>query len=195
MKHVACCTAYLCLALGITTAYAQPTPPPVDPASQPVYYAEPPVSQGTPELRDTGEDDARIAALEAEANRHPRAAYDLALRYFRGDGVQRNSYKALTWMRVAAEKGELKAQKALGRLYLTGLEEMGRDPREARTWLSLAASRGDRESKRLLAEAEAATRSDEEEYKWLNRQRPVVYSSWQSGYTYYGTWNGQSWHY
>jgi TPR repeat protein len=155
-----------------------------------------PVYQVNQDLRDTGDaGDGRMAALEAAAERQPRAAYDLALRYFRGDGVRRDSYKALTWMRAAAEKGDLNAQKALGRLYLTGLEEMGPDPREAQTWLSLAASRGDRESKRLLAKAEAARRSAEEENKVLSRWRPEVYNMWQSGYVYYGSWNGRAWNY
>jgi hypothetical protein len=149
----------------------------------------------TTELRDTGDDDGRIAALEAIARKKPRAAYDLALRFFRGDGVARDSYKALTWMRVAAEHGEFEAQKALGRLYLTGLEEMGQDAREAQIWLKLAASRGDKEARKLLAEAETARRSDEAEWKWLNRWRPVFYHSWYQGYRYYGTWNGRAWNY
>jgi len=142
-----------------------------------------------------GADDGRIAALETAAASHPRAAYDLALRYFRGDGVEGDSSRALSWMRVAAEQGDFDAQKALGRLYLTGLEGIERDPREANTWLSLAAKRGDGESARLLTEAKAASRSDKEESEWLRRWRPVVYQWWRSGYSYYGVWNGQAWNY
>ena len=72
--------------------------------------------------------DGRIAALEELARKDPRAAYDLGLRFFRGDGVRKDTYKALQWMRDAAERGHLEAQKAVGRFYLTGLEEMGSDP-------------------------------------------------------------------
>lgn len=186
-------TICLCLAFGMT-ACAQPASDGMVRVCDPIC-SDRPAYQGSPELRDAGENDFRIAALEDAAARHPRAAYDLALRYFRGDGVRKDSYKALSWMRVAAEKGDLNAQKALGRLYLTGLEEMGRDPREARTWLALAASRGDRQSKKLLAEAEAATRSEEEEYKLMNRWRTEVYNGWWSGYSYHGVWNGRSWNY
>ncbi|MCL2340498.1 MAG: sel1 repeat family protein [Proteobacteria bacterium] len=194
MKHVARCTVCLSLALGMA-ACAQPPRPTMVEVCDPVCSMRP-VDQVNQELRDTGrENDGRMAALEAEAERNPRAAYDLALRYFRGDGVRRDSYKALTWMRVAGENGNLNAQKALGRLYLTGLEEMGRDPREARTWLSLAANKGDRESKRLLAQAEAATRSLEAENKVLSQWRPQVYNMWHSGYVYYGKWNGRAWMY
>ena len=154
-----------------------------------------PVGQVNQGRRGPSVDDGRMAALEAAAAQHPGAAYDLALRYFRGDGVQRDSYRALSWMRAAAERGELDAQKALGRLYLTGLEEMGRDAREARAWLSLAAKRGDEGSARLLAEAEAVSRSAAEEYQWLRRWQPAVYRWWQSGYLYHGRWNGHAWDY
>jgi len=56
-------------------------------------------------------------------------------------------------MRDAAERGDLGAQKAVGRLYPTGLEEMGSDPREAEKSLSIAAGRGDTEAATLLVEA------------------------------------------
>ncbi len=100
--------------------------------------------------------DGRIAALEQMAARDPRAAYDLALRYFRGDGVRQDSYKSIKWMREAGERGNLDAQKALGRLYLTGMEELGADPSEAQKWLSIAASKGDKESADLLQQATVA---------------------------------------
>ncbi|MCL1980563.1 MAG: sel1 repeat family protein [Proteobacteria bacterium] len=192
-RWIARCTVCLCLAWGVV-ASAQPASEPLVRICDPIC-SDRPVGQVNQELRDVGGYDGRMAALEAEAARNPRAAYDLALRYFRGDGVRKDSYKALSWMRVAGEQGNLKAQKALGRLYLTGLEEMGRDPGEARTWLSLAASRGDRESKQLLAKAEAAKRSDEQEYKEMNRWRSEVYNGWYSGYQYYGRWNGRAWNY
>ena len=76
----------------------------------------------------------RAVQLIALAEKDPRAAYDLGLRFFRGDGVRQDSYQALQWMRDAAERGYLKAQTAVGRLYLMGLEEMGSDPAEAEKW-------------------------------------------------------------
>ena len=98
------------------------------------------------------DEDPRITALKEVAKREPKAAYDLGLRYFRGDGVRQDSYQALVWMREAGEHGNLQAQKALGAFYLFGLEEMGSDPAEAEKWLSIAVSRGDKESKKLLDE-------------------------------------------
>jgi TPR repeat protein len=102
----------------------------------------------------------RTAGRQANraGEKDPRAAYDLGLRYFRGDGVRQDSYQALKWMRDAAERGYLKAQTAVGRLYLMGLEEMGSDPAEAEKWLSIAAGRGDKEAKTLLAQATRQSR-------------------------------------
>ena len=136
----------------------------------------------------------RIRALETAANAEPRAAYDLGLRYFRGDGVTQDSYQALVWMRKAAERGELGAQKALGVFYLFGLEEMGSDPREAEKWLQIAADRGDGESKKLLIQARAAKKSDEDYYRWQSQWRTMYYGYWQTGYAYRGYWRGNAWY-
>jgi TPR repeat protein len=139
--------------------------------------------------------DGRVAALEAETKKDPRASYDLGLRFFRGDGVPQDSYRALQWMRDAAERGDLDAQKAVGRFYLTGLEEMGPDPREAQRWLSIAAARGDQEAAQLLAEAEEARRSEENYYRWRQRWQPLFYRSWYYDYPYRLHWNGGYWYY
>ncbi|MPV65186.1 tetratricopeptide repeat protein [Burkholderia sp. BE17] len=140
-------------------------------------------------------EDPRIVTLKQAAKTQPKAAYDLGLRYFRGDGVRQDSYQALKWMRDAAERGDLQAQKALGGFYLFGLEEMGSDPREADKWLSIAAGRGDKESKKLLELARKAKKDDEEDWKWRTQWRDVYYGYWNSGYPYYGVWNQTYWYY
>lgn len=139
--------------------------------------------------------EGRIPALEVLASKDPRAAYDLGLRFFRGDGVRQDSYRALQWMRDAAERGDLEAQKAVGRLYLTGLEEMGSDPREAEKWLTIAAGRGDKEANKLLAEATQARKSEDAYYRWSNHWRPVFYRYWYSGYRYRWGWRNGGWYY
>ena len=139
--------------------------------------------------------EGRIPALEEMARKDPRAAHDLALRLFRGDGVRRDSYKALQWMRDAAERGDLGAQKAVGRLYLTGLEEMGSDPREAEKWLTVAAGRGDEEAAELLVEASRGRQNEDAAYELRTRWRPVFYNSWYSGYRYYSRWRNGGWIY
>lgn len=139
-------------------------------------------------------EDPRVRSLQEAAKTEPRAAYDLGLRYFRGDGVRQDSYQALEWMRNAAEHGNLQAQKALGSFYLFGLEEMGPDPREAEKWLSMAVSRGDKESKKLLDEARKAKQSEDEDYKWRTQWRSVYSGYWHSGYPYFGVWRATSWY-
>ncbi|KVD88134.1 hypothetical protein WS62_17655 [Burkholderia sp. ABCPW 14] len=155
-----------------------------------------PKNQVSYELKSDGADqeDPRLAALKERAKTEPKAAYDLGLRYFRGDGVRQDSYQALAWMRKAAEHGNLQAQKALGVFYLFGLEEMGSDPREADRWLSIAASRGDKESQKLLEQARAAKQADEDDYKWRAQRRDVYYGYWYSGYPYLGVWRQSDWY-
>lgn len=149
-----------------------------------------------PNRDDNPEETRRVTALTELANKDPRAAYDLGLRYFRGDGVRQNSYQALQWMRSAGERGHPQAQMALGRFYLTGLEEMGSDPQEAEKWLSMAAGRGDKEARQLLAEATAAKKKNQAEYAdWVRLRREASYRYWHSGYSYYWTWGPSGWYY
>jgi TPR repeat protein len=148
-----------------------------------------------PKTLEEIEEANRLAALEAKAKDDPAAAYDLGLRYFRGDGVRRNSYKALQWMRDAGDRGDFEAQKALGRFYLTGLEEMGSDPQEAEKWLMIAASRGDEESAELLKGANAAKRSNQAWYQWRAHWQPIFYRYWYRGYPYRYHWRRGYWLY
>ena len=138
--------------------------------------------------------EGKIAALEQMAANDPRAAYDLALRYFRADGVRQNSYLSIKWMRDAAERGNFDAQKALGRLYLTGLGEMGADPGEAEKWLTITASRGDKEAAKLLKEATAARQSVQANYLWYDRWRPIFYNYWYYSYPYRSYWRWGRWY-
>ncbi|MDB3935258.1 sel1 repeat family protein [Granulosicoccus sp.] len=139
--------------------------------------------------------EGRMPVLEAMAKEDPRAAHDLALRLFRGDGVRRNSYEALQWMRDAAERGDLGAQKAVGRLYLTGLEEMGSDLREAEKFLTMAAGRGDTEAAELLKEASLGRQDADADYALKTKWRPRFQNSWASGYPYYSRWRNGGWRY
>lgn len=138
--------------------------------------------------------DRASSALLSLAASDPRAAYDLGLRYFRGDGVAQDSYQALQWMRSAAERGDLEAQKALGGLYLGGLEEMGADPQEAEKWLAMAAGRGDQESMQLLAQARAAKNSEAAYFKWKTDWREMTLRYWYSAYPYRSYWRDDNWH-
>lgn len=140
------------------------------------------------------EADRRLAALVAMAEQDPRAAFDLGLRYFRGDGVLQNTHQALEWMRRAGERGNLRAQSALGRFYLAGMEEMGSDPAEAERWLTLAAGRGDKEAGKLLIEAAAARKSAREAYLVREDRRKNWVAGWYTVYPYQLTWRPSGWY-
>ncbi|MDO4637191.1 MAG: sel1 repeat family protein [Lautropia sp.] len=143
----------------------------------------------------TTQEEARIAMLEKKAEQDPRAAFDLALRFFRGDGVRRDSYKALKWMRDAAERGNTKAQVALGRFYLSGFEEMGADPAEAESWLQTAAGQGDAEAGKLLETARLAKQDESEYRRWVDLNRTAWLGYWWNAYRYYTYWHAGYWYY
>lgn len=140
--------------------------------------------------------DPRRLALEAMAEKDPRAAYDLGLRFFRGDGVKKDTYLAIKWMRDAGERGDFKAAQALGRFYLFGLEEMGPDPGEAERWLMMAADKGDKEAKKLLTQARKAKAETQSDYQWRETVRKNGWvAGWYSGYAYRTYWRDGRWHY
>ncbi|MEM7527414.1 MAG: sel1 repeat family protein [Pseudomonadota bacterium] len=124
-----------------------------------------------------------LPILIPEAEADPRAAHDLAIRYWRGDGIRRNPYQGIRWMRSAADRGDVRAQAALGKLYLSGLEETGPDYAEAVKWLELAAGGGDRESRQLLAEARELRDNDPARIAWQERYTyPYWYRTRYYGY-------------
>lgn len=148
-----------------------------------------------PTRDDNPEETRRLAALAEIARKDPRAAYDLGLRYFRGDGVKRDSYQAIQWMRQAGDLGVPEAQLALGRFYLMGVEEMGSDPAEAEKWLSRATGRGDKEAEKLLTEARTAKKTEQELYQWRETNRKNWYGWWHTGYAYHWYWGPVGWYY
>lgn len=139
------------------------------------------------------EAERRRMALEQKAESDPRAAYDLGLRYLRGDGVERNTYQAIEWMRKAGDAGNGNAQFALGRLYLLGFEEMGSDPAEAEAWLSRASAKGFKEAKRLLPQAQAAKQNAHARYQAIEDERKS-WNNWYVSGPYYMTWSSSGWY-
>lgn len=139
--------------------------------------------------------DGRLQVLSAMAEQSSRAAFDLGLRYLRGDGIVRNSWNGLKWLRTAGDRGDIRAQSLLGRMYLTGFEETGADYNEAQRWLSMAADQGDRKATVLLEEAESL-RNDEDQFqtalrRWREAHTRVYwrtvrcYGEWRDDYTAY----------
>lgn len=145
--------------------------------------------QGTP---TDPEAERRLQALADLAEQNPKAAYDLGLRFLRGDGVERNTFQSIQWMRKAGEAGHVEAQYALGRLYLLGFEEMGSDPIEAEAWLTRSAAKGYRDSRKLLADAQAAKKDEQRLYKVREEQRQS-WGEWYSSSPYFWVWQSSGW--
>jgi hypothetical protein len=61
----------------------------------------------------------------------------------------------------------------------------------------MADSRGDKVAARLLKRARAAKTVEQREFKQAQREdqalRAMANTNWQSGYTYYGTWQVTTW--
>jgi TPR repeat protein len=146
--------------------------------------------QGTPV---DPEAERRMAALTELGERDPKAAYDLGLRLLRGDGVERNSFQAIQWMRKAGDGGNTEAQFALGRLYLMGFEEMGSDPQEAEAWLTRAAANGHKGARALLPEAQEAKKDAQRLYRIREAHRRS-WHGWYTGYPYYWVWGSRGWY-
>ncbi len=139
------------------------------------------------------EAERRLAALEQLGESSPKAAYDLSLRLLRGDGVARDSYQAIEWMRKAGDQGLPEAQLALGRLYLQGFEEMGADPAEAEAWLTRAAAHGNKEAQRLLPQAQSAKKDEQAAYQVREAVRKS-WGYWYSAAPYYWYWGSAGWY-
>ncbi len=146
--------------------------------------------QGTPV---DPEAERRMVALTELGERDPKAAYDLGLRLLRGDGVERNTFQAIQWMRKAGDGGHTEAQFAVGRLYLMGFEEMGSDPQEAEAWLTRAAANGHKGARALLPDAQAA-KADERRLYSVREAHRKSWGAWYSGHPYYWVWGQRGWY-
>jgi TPR repeat protein len=135
----------------------------------------------------------RLQALGQLAEQDPKAAYDLGLRLLRGDGVLRDSYQGIQWLRKAGDGGLLNAQLMLGQLYFFGYEEMGADFGEAEAWLSRAAVQGSTEAQQLLPEARAGRQSAQNAYQVRESQRKN-WGNWFGAAPYYWYWQDRSWY-
>ena len=67
----------------------------------------------------------------------PAAQGILGMKYYLGDGVRKSSAKGISWLKQAAEQGQVEAQKQLGEIY----SEI--DEAESQKWFRLAGAAGD----------------------------------------------------
>ncbi|MDJ0846824.1 MAG: tetratricopeptide repeat protein [Myxococcota bacterium] len=125
-----------------------------------------------PPLSGSAEDPA-LAPLRARAEGGEMAAQrDLGVRYFRGDGVERDALTAALWLGRAAEQGDSDAQNKLGFLYAQGLG-VARDEALAARWYRRSAEQGDAKGQFNLGLAyesgSGVEQSGEEATAWWRR--------------------------
>ncbi len=72
---------------------------------------------------------------------HPNAAYNLAVMYQKGDGVETNAEQTIYWYEKAAKAGFPNAQYNLGMIYFEG-KLVEKDEKKARAYWQLAADQG-----------------------------------------------------
>ena len=85
------------------------------------------------------DDTTDVKELQERALDDPEAQFQLAMRYVRGEGVERDYEEAFDWLEVAAKNKHPYAQFRLGMAYLIGLG-VKKDMFEAAIWFSAAAT-------------------------------------------------------
>ena len=116
-------------------------------------------------------DDALKAGAEAG---DAAAQYTLGFSLLYGEGLPRNVGEGLAWLRKSGENGYLKAQAALGLLYMKGMPgDVSIDERQAEQWLAKAARQGHASSQAslgaLLLSQSSSVRDPEAGVVWLKR--------------------------
>jgi len=112
-----------------------------------------------------------VEDLKAKAEQgHAQAQYNLALMYYRGQGVPQDDAEAVKWFRVAAEQGEATAQFNLGFMYLKG-QGVPQDYAKAVKWYRLAAEQGHADAQfnlgLMYADGQRVPQDDAEAVKWF----------------------------
>ena len=107
-----------------------------------------------------------INELTGRANQgNDHAQFYLAKRYQKGEGVAKNSLKAIEWYTRAAKQNVTPAQLNLGIMYARG-EGVAVNEQQARYWLERAAKRGDNRASYTLALIDEKQRKLVDAYKW-----------------------------
>ena len=110
--------------------------------------------------------------LKSANHGNAEAQYFLGKSYESGDGVAKDSAKAVKWYREAANQGVPWAQFCLGRMCYNG-DGVAQDHSEAFYWVQKAAVKGLAEAQTLLGafygSGDGIEENDSEAFKWFNK--------------------------
>ncbi len=91
------------------------------------------------------------ATQQAANNGEARAQYDLAIRYLKGNGVEKDSASAIKWLKKSAGQNFVSAQHKLGILYREG-RKVDTDMDQAIEYLMMAADHGNATAQYMLGD-------------------------------------------
>lgn len=111
--------------------------------------------RGYAEFKMARYDSARRIWEALDAIGFGEAAFNLGVLYEDGLGVERDLGRALSLYRRGADKGSVKAQFRIGKLYWLGSPGLAADRVEGRRYLAMAAANGDAEAMAYLEAAGA----------------------------------------
>lgn len=94
---------------------------------------------------------SKIVTMASKGN--VAAQYTLGVKYYHGDGVERNIKESIYWLEMAATKGSVNAQYNLGIMYHHG-DCVLKDVEKSIYWLKMAANQGDQEALEFILEIE-----------------------------------------
>lgn len=106
--------------------------------------------------------------LTKARNGNVEAMYDVSVRYYNGDGVEKNERESFNWTLKAAQKGHVDAMVdvAYGYFYGIGVEV---DEDEAFEWMLKAAEAGDIEAMEYVAEDYLLYGFEDDAYTWYSK--------------------------
>ena len=105
-----------------------------------LFLAGPAGAQAVKEsLKDVPYDEVLKMATE---NNDPKAQYDLGVRYFQGEGVEKDPLKARQWYEKAAAQGHSGAESNLGYMYENGIT-VDQDYAKAKEFYEKGAAKND----------------------------------------------------
>ena len=106
--------------------------------------------------------------LTKARNGDVEAMLDVAMKYYKGDGVTKNDCESFNWLLKAAQKGDVVAMIGVAESYYDGIG-VEADDEEGFYWMLKAAEAGDIEAMEFVAEDYLFYGEDDDAYKWYSK--------------------------
>jgi len=112
------------------------------------------------------------AMKDFKADGSKNSCYNIAIMYYKGEGVKQDRREAVQWFRKAADLGHMNAQFILGTMYDKG-EDLALDQGEAFRWYRKAAEQGHKQAQfnvgYMYTMGEGVKKDQKEAVIWLKK--------------------------